>query len=415
MLYIESVDLPYYKAGIGVVDNKEYKPSRDDAIYTLDPVVYELYKNQGYLVEYLDIVLGLKSGLGLYEVFSYFFDGKVSSDIEMVDILFKGLIIDSDYTFCVKIDATFCWFCVESDGLRKLGSLQFSEPVTKYSVGRFVKRLRFNMAKSGINLNKVRYYTWSDKDIDIEFARYIPTYATFCSFFDKVSGLSGLKIGTVMDLLSKTYVQRRVVTADMFVSCLNDCFSELGIESRDGVLYSSSVFLKDYSSLSSPLFNIEKSSFGVIIDCEGVESGIPDEGFSEIGGIIYGRCGNVMLSLETFSCDMKLFEPTLVEVIRSYTGYYNKVTKLCIHTFGSTDKLMFLGAVEQTCSSKLKKYVYDNIEFIDEREVLGDISLNDAAKKFNVVQLLPKHRALNDAKTLFNIMASYVMRKGGTK
>ena len=135
--------------------------SKEEIIFTQDLELLGYYQSKGYQTYLLSSYFGLPKTLGLYEVFSYFFDGNVTDDFEMISVLMDGLINDSGYVFCLNIDATFCWFVVKKDRLEIIGTKQYSHSESKYSVGKFVKKLRFDIAKSGFNLKKVQYLFWS--------------------------------------------------------------------------------------------------------------------------------------------------------------------------------------------------------------------------------------------------------------
>ena len=88
----------------------------DELILTQDLNLVSGYKNTQTLSSYLN----LPEGIGLFETFSFFFDGKISEDYEMIDLIFKGLINKSEYCFCLLINSTFCWFIIKDDKIKKL-------------------------------------------------------------------------------------------------------------------------------------------------------------------------------------------------------------------------------------------------------------------------------------------------------
>ena len=157
-----------------------------DSILTSSQWVVNLCKSEGYQYKTLSEYFGFQVPMGLFEVFSNFFEGKVRDDFDMIEALFDGFIEDSPWCFCLKVGVTFCWFRVDKSRIHKLGTMQFSEPMSKYTVGRFIKRLRYNIVKSGINLNRVTYLVWSESDIYYEFSSYILSYTCLSTFFSKI-------------------------------------------------------------------------------------------------------------------------------------------------------------------------------------------------------------------------------------
>lgn len=393
-----------------------------ELIFTQNKELQKKYLNKD--IKILSEYLGFKEEMGLYELFSFFFEGKVQSDFDMIEALFTGLLVDSDWCFCLKIGVTFCWFIVEDRKLKKLGTMQFSETVSKYTVGKFMKRLRYSIVRSGINLNKIKFLTWDDSDISYEFNNYILDYTCLDAFFSKIEGLRGLKIDSVMQFLCKKLGIKFQVNAESFVDCLNDSFTALRISQKDGVLYSRSTFYKDYSTCISPIVNKADCTYGIIIDCEG-QLGVNGDinlGCRELGGIIYCKYLNMLISLETFTCDDKLLEETLVQVIRSFKEYSSAfIREIDVLCYGGSDSQMLSASISSLCSKKSIKSFTSLFSYIDCRpfiqnylynekiEVTGRQTLSNIAKSLGVKPLFPKHKPLNDARTLFNILSKILM------
>lgn len=390
----------------------------NETILSQNEEILELCRKKGYEVKTLSSMLGLDDSLGLYEIFSYFFDGKIISDTDMLEIIFNGLLSDSKYCYCLKIGVTFCWFVLGDKQLNKLGIMQFSEVISKYTVGKFMKRLRFNIAKSGINLGKVKYLVWEREDLNPEFANYILSYDCLSSFFGKIEGLSGLSCENVMRLLIKNVSKKIIVNAENFVDCLNDSFMALGLSEQDGVLYSKNVFRKDYSVCTSTIFNSANCTYGIILDCEGKKgmNGSPSNGLSELGGLIYCKYENTLLNLDTFYCDEVLLEDTLLKVLENYYSLKkDKVVNVLVQ--GTGDSTMLTSSLKNVCSHYNFRKISNALKFIDcspfinkyikRNEIIieGKKTLNQLALGLGVFPVYPKHNPTNDARTLFNILA----------
>lgn len=413
---------PYLVYGKETYISLEQIP-KSETILTQSDETYNLCKNYGYSVQYLSEYLGMNPEFGLYEIFSTFFDGKIRMDSDMVDAIFNGLIYDSDWCFCLKLGATFCWFTISGGSCIKRGTMQFSEPVSRYSVGKFIKRLRYSIAVSGINLKRVKYLVWSDEDVGYAFRNYILKYDRLEDFFRKIDGLRNLSCVNVMQLLSKHIQLKYHVSAENFVDCLNDSSKALGINEVNGILYSSNVYYKDYSSCVSPVFDMSGSTYGVVLDCEGAKggNGSLENGCSEIGGLIFCRYKNILLGLSQFSCDEVLLEETLVQVISNYREFsFSKFKVIDVITFGSSDSVMLLSSIRMVCSKVQAKRLISQFRFIDSRSLIldhaqgvdGRETLTNLARSFNVMPVIPKHRALSDARTLFNILAKILYETG---
>ena len=244
--------------------------------------------------------LGLSPNLGLYEIFSYYFEGKVKNDSTMIKVLENAFLNDSPYYYCIKLGVTFCWFTL-TDRIQIKGKLQFSEPPSIYTVGKFMKHLRYEIALSGANLTRVKYLIWDESDL-VNFEKYIVTYDKFSDFFNRIEGCKGLTCINIMRLLSRVRNPKGVginFNAETFVKCLIDSYSVLGIEERDGVLYSRNLFYKDYSICTSSIINYNGCSYGFIIDTEGVKgsNGSLSNGISELGGLIFCRYNNIIMNV----------------------------------------------------------------------------------------------------------------------
>lgn len=390
-----------------------------DLVVVQSAELYDYYTKLGARVKRLSDVLGLVTDMGLYEIFSFYFEGKVKDDIDMLELIFSGLLNNSDYCFCLKIGVTFCWFEVRKDRIVKLGTLQFGEKPSKYTVGRFIKRLKYQIAKSGVNLNKIRFLTWNKDDISEEFSTYITNYINLESFFGNIDGLKGLTCTNVVKLLSKNIQLRFNVTAETLVDALQVNFRTLGIYEKDGVLYSRNAYLKDYSICVSSILEPEKCTYGIIIDCEGKlgEDGSLQNGCRELGGLIYCKYDNILLNIDTFVCDEKLIEDTLERVFENYKDLTNQMTNINVLVYGYSDVIMLQSSLEQIGGKKFRKKVLSRVNIVDCQPFFNDYiekkgleiqknpKLTKLATELKVSPVYPKHMPLNDARTLFNILA----------
>lgn len=161
--------------------------------------------------------------------------------------------------------------------------------------------------------------------------------------------------------------------------------------------------------LACRIGRFERDTLFLVIDCEGY----PQEqssGARQVGGLIcsLSNSGRYISVIEDFMLDGALVNEGLSRVyamMKSYSGHrYFKA-----YTFGSQDAIM----LRNTFKSKV---LLNRLEFVDIRALGGSLSVgkqNEVAERYNVKVHTPKHNALNDARTLFNILAVYLYN-GGT-
>ena len=341
--------------------------------------------------------------MGYYEIFNHFFISTQNlTDEELYKILDKAFIQPSNqYCFCLKLHNTFCWFTV-TDKINILGKFQFSTAVSLQNVGVFIKQLRFNIVKSGIRLDHIKFLVWDDK-VDLKhFENYIIQYDNLQDFFNKIQGCSNLSYKAIIQLLQKEDYSS--YNAETFVRCLKDNYEELGLYEKDGILYSSNLtYHKDYVGLSCPILDPKNCSYGIILDTEG-RSSEAYQGIRELGGIIYCRNGNRLTILDTFYSDLYLAEDVLKQAMQMVKSL--QPGHIRVFTYGAFDKTLLYYSI----SGK----TYKQLSFHDIAPALAakynnerSIKQSKLAEKLGVLVHKPKHSALADAKTLFNILAVY--------
>lgn len=366
------------------------------------------FKVNGLSPPELNTILGVSPDLGLYEIFSYFFEGKLETDDSMIQILENAFFNNSPYCFCLKLGNSFCWFTVGETKLHIKGRLIFSEPISTYSVGKFIKKLRYSIAKSGVSLNKVTYLIWDETDLK-GFEGYFIKYDLLSEFFNKIDGCKGLKCSNIMRLLSRERGGIISYNAEQFVECLNSSFSVLGLNEKDGVLYSRNVFYKDYSNCISSLINSKECSFGIVLDAEGVKGsdGALSNGVGELGGIIFCRYKGLLLNVTTFNCDSKLVSDTISQTIK-------RVRDLSDGNRKPIDVLIFGRSDIKMLQNSIPIKLFKQLTFIDCKPIilksydLTSTNQSSIATELRVALIKPKHNPLSDAKTLFNIIAKLI-------
>lgn len=357
----------------------------DDIVVTDSNSVADIYENAGCTVKDLSLLCGLPFRLGLYEVYSFFFDGEVKSDIEMIKLLFTWIFQEEDYCFCFEAGSEFCWFAIKGMSVVKLGSYKFESVTTRFEVGRLQKMLNFQIAKTGYKL-KYLYKA------------------------DELRNLLGYSVPKSYYMMSKRLVNTSFVTAEMLVDVLQGYARiqdyELVIQNKP----------KDFSFCTTA----SGGTYGLIIDCEGVlgGNGSLDLGCRELGGLIWRKNGRVLVGVETFYCDDKLLESTLLQVMNHLKGYRCS-GKIPVITFGISDKKMFYAELHKHSSGFVSKFdkmfeFVDCKRYLDKHVTLEGTRghLANIARALNVKVVQPRHKAVNDARTLLNVLAMILYETG---
>lgn len=353
-------------------------------------------------VKTLSYVTGLPDDVDLFSAYSYFFDHAVETEFEMAELLFKGVLLESELCHCIQIENTYAWFKFKDLTVIPLGSISFNERLTVFSTGMFIKRLNYEMADSGVNIFNVTFY-----GTDGFFGRR--TYHNLSDIF------WGCSMSDLFFLLSPQIRREYNLDAKDFVNLLRINVKSIGLRLYDKKLYTRHVYLKDISSCRSVVVHEKGSQFGLIVDCEGQLGGSGEltQGCRELGGLIWCKNADILVSVETFNCDNRLIEETLTQALKNLRGFSGGSKSLTILTFGMSDKVMLESSVNL---GRLHK----NIKFVDCRQFIlkhvdcadGKLTLSNIARNLGVMAVKPKHKAVNDARTLLNVL-SMILHKTG--
>lgn len=391
------------------------------------------FKNLDFNLSLLSSFLDLPQTWGLYEIFSYYFDSsnEVLSDMDILDVIVTSVLTcntNMQYAYCVYFlknnKYSFTWFYVnDKSSVEVLGydTLILPQDSSKsFILGKFIKSLRYKMAVSGCCIARTKFLTWDNDCVSDDISKYVLGFRTLKDFFGSIRGLELVGYEGVIRLLSNNLKYEYEFSAQEFVSALSQSSKLLGLKSsdKDGTLLCNNVFQKDYSSCVSNLIDKTRCKWGIILDCEGNKDN--RLGLRELGGIIFCRYQDVMLSVETFECTEILLEETLQQVIKNYevdTDRYIPARGIDIYTYGGSDESMIEDSLRNVSTKQFRKkikrvfkyhdcrdYIYaylsDNNIKIDERKTLSNI-----AKVLGVRVVTPKHNALADSRTLFNVLA----------
>ena len=175
----------------------------------------------------------------------------------------------------------------------------------------------------------------------------------------------------------------------------------------------------------SSILEPEKCTYGIIIDCEGKlgSDGSLQNGCRELGGLIYCKYDNILLNLDTFVCDERLIEETITRVLANYKDLTKQTNNIKVLIYGYSDVIMLKSSLNN-CSKKFRKMLSNKLilkdcqpfinDYIVERSVpiQKNPKLTKLATELSVSPVYPKHMPLNDARTLFNILAKILQQSG---
>lgn len=389
----------------------EIVPYENEEVVTLSEDVRKKYPQAKLLTD----LLCLPKSYGLYEIYDTYFEGKINNDEDMISNIVEGLLKEKGWCYIVKIGKTFGWFKVLNNKVVSLGEIQFSEVVSRYTIGRFVKRLRYRIVESDMNVSKVKFFVWDDSDITPYIEAYYENPNQMKSSLNKINGLLNLDRQAIFLRLSNTL---RLVhyTAKDFIESL--AVNELveGVDEAGDLLFVDT-FYKDYS-----LCKVEKgvnkgiTKYSLIIDCEGIKNsdGSLTNGFSEVGVLLFGHTADGLIVVDNMTTDDKLLNDSFIQFFDDYRaelGYHDIIN---VYTFGRSDEKMISVGLKYTIKKRLKfidiqgnivKYLDSNNICIDKSRVLTNI-----AESLGVKAIYPKHTAINDARTLFNVVSELCLK-----
>ena len=394
-------------------------------IITTSKTIYNNYKSEGYEVVSLSAYLGVSPRdkiLTLYQVYDFFFSGNVTTKEQIVKILYSAFITESKiWCYCLIVNDSVCWFRVTDKGIRKMGSMSVPDPISSISVGYFVKQLRYELVMTGVGLNKLSFLTYGTSIL----SDYYPVYKDLSIMFSGIDGLKDLSLLEVYNQLSNTVsVTRKTVSASDIVDALSDSYRALGLSFSNAHISYRFRYYKDYSDCHYTDLVSKNCEYFFIFDCEGITGGDGSlqAGCRQIGGILCARYEDIIVSVHRFTGD----SPLISEVLAGLPNLYKEITDrpipskgIPVYTYGISDRVMIEGQLEHA-DKKIRKKLSGVFNFIDVKPIIsialdktgmqGKRTLHNIARHFGVYVIRPKHNALSDARTLFNILA--VLEKG---
>lgn len=391
-----------------------------------------------------------QSGLSLFDLYSSRFGVSDLCKIDMINNLLVDLAMSKDTSNTAII---FIKTVRKADFLvitTAWGALGVNHSVTQLGynnicldlhtdnyleINKFMLSLRKNIAISGLSFDTLIPIFYSGSNA-IEFNNLLRKYGikpieNSLSFMDLLISISHRNLwmkeanlqsnDVFMRLFSGVLRDRYIVTAKELIQVFDNMSQKLDLvlsDDRRSFLHSGTYY-KDFSSdtLSRDFKN--GYNYAVIVDCEGTSYG----GCKEVGGLIvaYGK-GN-LAKIETFYFKQRDFSDGISNVISRYeqiTGRYLPARGIPVVTYGGSDENMILGELKENSSRLARRRFKSQFDFIDSQGYIFDYlddtglrlenrHLSDIAEGLGVEVITPKHNALNDAKTLFNVLSRIYM------
>lgn len=423
---------------------------RSDLTDFLLKVEDRLYVSAHLTWQRLQDYLGCPS-FSLFEIYSHYYNIDESYGLmELIDGLISGVVrckyglqFEESSSFLViqplsrgdSAIVTFAWAKVSVNGeVTILGTEQCILPDAEDNycrVGLFFKRLETKVAATGVVFKSlvpvfytVQYYnTYRNimRDMDaVEFSSPVFLQGLLFSVLsDRLKRKIGSSYFKLMRVLSDRIREEYYMAALRLCTIIKLVSSDVRWSVSEGELKVDGVLKKDFSSdMLAVDYNIPLR-YGVVLDCEGNANG----GCSEVGGIIFGynKSKSIFVKLETFYFKRIDFNDGMQDILSRYSSISGKTSGFTIPvlTYGKTDEVMISNELQESTTRGLRKRLQKSLSFIDaqdfihsyletsteDTEGLPNRKLSTVAAYLGVKIVSPKHNALSDAKTLFNVIA----------
>lgn len=412
-------------------------------VYTLSCYTKEYLQNKGIQAYYLNEKLGYTTR-SLYKIYCSEFGTPINlTQEEMIRkimvhsvwkavvkncIVYKCSVVEDGYNF------DFSLFSITKDGYMKiLGNTTYFVPNDNYiycNTNNVLTELKKNITDKGISENSLLGYRLDKYDsimvkfheqYEVEFPDYLINSLYLGKLLSKICMVKNIPLRSVYDCLSKRVYQSdmewdtlRVVSAFSDVSKKAMCYidnNEIGYDKNYYVDFSSKVFVNSKADFAS---------YGFILDCEGKADG----GCSEIGAVLYGQYDDKIVIIKEYEGREEALSMILKSMVADYQKYTKKRnTKLPVLVYDEMDKSYIKISLLEMNETKSIKLINKNMDFINTRAFIENVmkdknietpnyKLSTVAESIGVAKKRPLHNALNDSKTLFNVLSGLLVISG---
>lgn len=349
---------------------------------------------------------------------------KIYSFDKNLMVLYCRCVCDSLYYI------SFCWCTVSNlhHRVTMQGSLgnyvDLSKPTRVYDCNLLITQLYTALAESGIPLETLVWVGFNPseygmfnrivklcdckpmRDLKVHYFIDILKDVRLFSLLTHLQTYSG-----IMGLLREE--QEWVYSAQEIASVIAEYSEAWKAEIVDSKLcITNRDYLLDFSGKAEDRQNKYREKPFVILDCEGTVS----SGATEIGGVVAVRNGNTLIKLGDFSFERSEFAQAFSLFLKTWQNTTGRKVEqgVTIYTYGNNDKAMFMEALRGEMGRHNKRKYLNYLHFedcqpsifvaLDKLKLNEGRKLSEVAVQLGVSVVLPKHNALNDARTLFNIL-----------
>lgn len=383
--------------------------------------------------------------MDIYSIFTQLYGvSDTLSHTSMLEIIIKSevsyqLMKDNSLTLILdyhsiqdeSVQLSYCLVSF-SDDLHKILSntivLDVSLECGMANVSKAFKDIRYNLAKSGYGLRGINLMFFSQYEFgkhSLLLSQYFEAIQHKCFIIQEV--LSGLKYISITSyksfsrFLSNRFKDLERKNADNIASVLIESYKKLGLMYSLGEFRITNTDLrKDFSSDRIEISSRVHCTYGIILDCEGTVTG----GCTQVGGIIFCRKSNYLVKLETFVFDNLDIVESFKQVFESYERQIQRYIPnkgIDVLVYGANDEKMIKASFSGKQGKMMKRKIERLFHFTDCRSYVDDFidmsevkvdnhKLPSIAKALGVLTVEPRHNALNDSKTLFNVLAQILLK-----
>ncbi len=242
---------------------------------------------------------------------------------------------------------------------------------------------------------------------------------------DTFKEIVGSSLSKLLTLMLGKIKSKHTLTAYSVGALMQTLSNHIEFKIENDMLTTRGNYIKNfYTDTFDPDMFSYMTRYFIVMDIEGNSS----DGCSEIGAIIVGYSvrGKFIIALQSFYFKENEFADGLSELMAKFKAItkernisYNYVD---VYTYGNMDNYMFDNQLSISLSKTSRKKYQKFFNFVNIQQnicnaitemniVPQNFKQHSIANALGVEVALPKHSALNDAITLFNILA-YLIRRG---
>lgn len=414
------------------------------------------YIQRSFSVQTLEAFMGVSESRGVYDLYISRFGngGGVRSLLEMVDALIVSrlcetvlqlesrgiLLVKSRCLGSSKWYLSFAWGTLSTESrFNLLGAygdyIDTSYDTRVYDCNKLMTDLQVQLVESGLSIENSIIVGFNSGEIG-EFQRVLNL--CLCEKLNKSVWVnleelmnSSIKflglIGGVASYVNfgRWFALRTELkySAREIGEVLQRYAKQWGLQANNSLEFTNKNYMHDFSMNVMSCEHSYSDKFGVVLDCEGTIQ----YGATEIGGLIIENQNGVLYKIGSFRFERADFTTAFPELLKLWLNVTKRKVErgITVYTYGANDETMFLRATGLEMGRKSKRKYAKYLNFVDVSGLVGTKlnslgltegrKLSDVAEQLGVAVCMPKHNALNDAKTLFNVLSMLNLMGGFMK